>query len=63
ESKWAEAIAGLLVDRTACAAMGGRGKARTERFKIDSVAMKLEELYLRAARARGGHPDLAVKAE
>jgi len=46
-----------------CTAMGGRGKARAERYKIDGVAKELEELYLRAARARGGHPDLAVNAE
>ncbi|MGI0020933.1 MAG: glycosyltransferase family 4 protein [Nitrososphaera sp.] len=61
--KWAEAMTGLFADRAACAAMGGRGKARAERFKIDDVARELEALYFRAARARGGHPDLAVKTE
>jgi glycosyltransferase involved in cell wall biosynthesis len=63
EIKWAEAITGLFADMAECTAMGGRGKARAERYKIDGVAKELEELYLRAARARGGHPDLAVNAE
>jgi glycosyltransferase involved in cell wall biosynthesis len=61
--KWAEAITGLFADRAACAAMGRRGKAKGERFKIDYVARELEDLYFRAARARGRHPDLAVKTE